>query len=101
MKLWKEGSGTEVLRGSDFREIHWLTSFLNLWIWGKFSGLGSGLNEGTHKRVKGIQAESQVLGVNNELHFRCIQFVMCLWDIKRFLIESWKMNLHFRINVGL
>lgn len=101
MKLWKEGSGSEVIRGSDFREIHWLTRFLNLWIWGKFSGLGSGLNEGTHKRVKGIQAESQVLGVNNELHFRCIQFVMCLWDIKRFLIESWKMNLHFRINVGL
>lgn len=101
MKLWKEGSGSKVIRGSDFREIHWLTRFLNLWIWGKFSGLGSGLNKGTHKRVKGIQAESQVLGVNNELHFRCIQFVMCLWDIKRFLIESWKMNLHFRINVGL
>ena len=96
MKLWKEGSGTEVLRGSDFREIHWLTRFLNLWIWGKFSGLGSGLNEGTHKRVKGIQAESQVLGVNNELHFRCIQFVMCLWDIKRFLIEKLENESTFQ-----
>ena len=82
MKRWKQGSGSEVIRrGGSFREIHWLARFLNLWIWERFSGLGSGLNEGTHKRVKGIQAETQVLGANNELHFRCIQFVMCLWDI--------------------
>ena len=53
MKMWKQGSGSEVIRRwGSFREIHWLARFLNLWIWERFSGLGSGLNEGTHKRVK-------------------------------------------------
>ena len=32
------------------------------------------MNDGAHKRVKGIQAETEILEANNELHFRCTQF---------------------------